>query len=315
MQQGVRDPVDHALADGLRRDVDRIPDHPLPGASVRDDHGPLDAQERRSADDLVVEAALDPGDRRAHQQAGDLAPQRAVELGPQHVEDVAREALEELDHHVADDRVAHDDVGHEPRQVLALDVADEVEVRLVEQLRRARDAGVALALLLADREQGHPRPHHAQHVLAEDGAHPRVLRQVLRGGVGVRADVQEHERHRTREHHGEAGPVDAGERAEDQLGRRHPRACVTRGHDGVGVARLDELGGDPDGAVGLADQGPRRVLVHPHDLGGVHEADVAGNLPRDAPHHGLVAHQNDGGGLRACLEPRRRFRRRGASGR
>ena len=50
-----------------------------------------------------------------------------------------------------------DDVGHLPGQVLALDVAHEVEVGLVEQLGRPLDPGVALALLLADRQQRHAR--------------------------------------------------------------------------------------------------------------------------------------------------------------
>ena len=49
-----------------------------------------------------------------------------------------------------EDGVAHDDVGHLGGQVLALDVADEVEVGGVDQLRRPLDPRVALALLLAD---------------------------------------------------------------------------------------------------------------------------------------------------------------------
>ena len=136
-----------------RRDVDAERDHPPPGPAVGDDHGAAHAEERRPAGALVVEDVADPADPGPQQQVRDPAPERAPELAPEQVEDPARQALEELDDDVAQDRVADDDVGEVVDDVLALDVADEVEVRLVEQLGRLLDPGVALALLLADREQ------------------------------------------------------------------------------------------------------------------------------------------------------------------
>ena len=83
-------------------------------------------------------------------------------------------------------------------EVLALDVADEVQVGPVEQLGRLGDPGIALALLLADRQQGDPRPLHAEDPLGEEGAHLGVLVEVLAARVGVGADVEEHERPRCR---------------------------------------------------------------------------------------------------------------------
>ena len=156
------------------------------------------------------------------------------------------------------------------RQVLALDVADEVEVGPVEELRGPLDPGVALALLLADREQRDPRPVHAQHPLREDRAHPRVLGEVLRGRVRVRADVQQDERAAGADHlDGERRAVDAADAAQSQDGGGHPGAGVTRGDDGVGVAPPDEVHGDEDRGVLLLAQGHRGMLVHLDDLRGV----------------------------------------------
>ena len=74
-------------------------------------------------------------------------------------------------------------------QVLALHVAREVEVRAVEELSRPLDAGIALALLLADREEGDARSLDPEGALGEEGAHPGVLGQVLGSRVRVGPDV------------------------------------------------------------------------------------------------------------------------------
>ena len=140
----------------------------------------------------------DPRDAGTQQQVRQATPQRAAELAPPQVEDEPGQALEELDHDVAQDGVADDHVGEVVGQVLALDVALEPQVRGVEELGGPLDPRIALALLLADREQGDPRRGDAEHALREDGAHPRVLHEVLRGRVGVGADVEEHHRARRR---------------------------------------------------------------------------------------------------------------------
>ncbi len=158
------------------------------------------------------------------------------------------------------------------------------------------DARVALALLLADREQRDARVRDVHHALGEDGAHPRVLGQVLGRGVGVGADVEQQERHRAGQLDRERRPVDAGQRAEDQLAGGEARPGVAGRHDGVGLPVLDELGGDADGALLLARERPRRVLVHPHDLGAVDEPDVGRGVAGELAHERLVADEDDGVG-------------------
>ena len=126
-----------ALRDPLARrrgaDADGMLDHAPLRAAVGDDHGAPDAQQRRSADDLVVERPCGCARCRgaaAGRRAGPGSPLRNSARNRSKMK--AGQALEELDHDVAQDRVADDDVGELRGQVLALDVADEVEVRLVD---------------------------------------------------------------------------------------------------------------------------------------------------------------------------------------
>ncbi len=56
------------------------------------------------------------------------------------------------------------------------------------------DPGVALAPLLADRQEGDPGPFDAEDPLGEEGAHLGVLVEVLAARIGVGADVEEDER-------------------------------------------------------------------------------------------------------------------------
>ena len=225
-----------------------IPDHPPAGASVGDDAAPADAEQRRAAHDLVVERAPDPLDPRTHQEVGEPAAQVAAELTREQVEDVARQALEELDDDVAQDRVADDDVGKVRVEVLALDVADEVQVRLVDQLGRALDPRIALPLLLADATGAPPggsgrrstrsakiapmRAYWARFSAVESGLAP--MSRSRNGREPVHLD-------------GKRRPVDARQRAQD---RDLPAAIPAPVWPAVTTASAspspDELGGDQD---------------------------------------------------------------------
>ena len=181
----------------------------------------------------------------------------------------AREPLEELDGDVAEDGVADHDVRGVMDQVLALHVPREVEVGRIEKLGRPLDAGVALALLLADREERDAGPLDAEGALGEQGAHVGVLGEVLRGRVGVRPDVEEHERSRVGDHlDREGGAIHAAGAAQAQDRGRHRGAGVPGGDHGVGPTALHEVAGDEDGGVLLLAEREGRVLVHLDDLAG-----------------------------------------------
>ncbi len=217
------------------------------------------------------------------------------------VEDERGEALEELDDDVAQDGIAHDDVGQVLREVLALDIALEPQARGVEQLRGALDPGVALALLLPDREQRDARAGDPDHALGEDRAHLGVLEQVLRGRVGVGADVEEDQRPGVRDHlDGQGRSVHAGQASEAQDRGGHAGAGMTGGDDGIGLTAADEVHRDEDRGVLLLAQGQGRMLVHADDLGGGHDRDVGREVRGETADDGLVADEDQVvGGMRS----------------
>ena len=259
-----------------------------------DDDRPSDAEQRRPADPLVVEDAADPIDAGAHQQRGEATADRGSELVPPEVGDERRQALEELDDDVAEHGVAHDDVSQVPGQVLPLDVALEPQVRRVEQLGGALDAGVALALLLADRQEGDTWPRDTLDAFREDRPHPGVLDEVLRRGVRVGADVQQDHRSGIGDHlDRQRRAVHAGQAAETKHRGGHPGTGVTGRDDGVGATVADEVDRHEDRGVLLLAQGQRRMLVHAHDLAGGDDRHVRRQLARDGPDDRLVADQDD----------------------
>ena len=119
------------------------------------------------------------------------------------------------------------------------------------------DPGVALALLLADRQQRDARPVHAQHALGEDRAHARELGEVLGGRVGVGADVEQHERPPGRRSSGRRGP---GARCRaacpgSACRRPCPRPCDPAVTTASASPLLHQLRGDDDRAVASCARG------------------------------------------------------------
>ncbi len=194
---------------------------------------------------------------------------------PDQVEDEGRQTFEELDRDVAQDRVADDHVGHVVNEVLALDVAREIEVGPVEELGRLLDPGVALALLLADREERHPRVRDAQHPLGEEGAHVGVLVEVLGGRIGIGADVEEHERPGFGDHlDGQGRSIDAAQAAQPQDRGGHAGAGMAGRDDGFRLAALDEIHGHEDRRILLLAERASGMLIHADDLARGCEAHV-----------------------------------------
>ena len=102
-------------------------------------------------------------------------------------------ALDGLEGHVAGEPVGDDDVGPAEGEVAALDVADEAR-QLREQVVGALAHLVALAHLLADRQQPDAGPVDAVVETGVLGAHPGELHQPLRGAVDGGAHVEQERR-------------------------------------------------------------------------------------------------------------------------
>ena len=280
---------------GDRRDAHGVADHPPRGAPVGDEDRALDAQQRRAAEALVVEAIADAADAGLHEEVAERAPGRAAELVAQCREDEAREALEELDGHVADRCVADDDVGEVGDEVLALDVADEAQVAGRDEHRRVLDPLLPLATLFADREQGHGRLVNAEHLLAEDRPHACVLREVVAGRVGRGPDVEEHEGPLVGDHlDGQRRAVHPGQATQAEDGGSHAGARVASRHDRVRPTLAHESHADVDAGVALATDGGGGLLLHPDVLRGVHDLDVRRRPPvQRGVHPGGVADEDE----------------------
>jgi hypothetical protein len=68
---------------------------------------------------------------------------------------------------------------------------------------------------------------------------------------------------------------------------------VAGGHDGIGLAVLDEVHRDEDRRVLLLAQGEGRVFVHADDLTGRHDRDVGRKVSGDGADGRLVTDEDD----------------------
>src|SRR3989441_5845435 len=130
--QILADVVRHARLGAPGRGTDRVLDRARVRAAVRDDACPVHAQKRRPADLGVVHPPLQPPKRRLEQKSGEHAQGIASYFVPDHVAHAGDHALRELEQHVPDEPVAHDDVRGAEDDVAPLDVPDEMDRALLQ---------------------------------------------------------------------------------------------------------------------------------------------------------------------------------------
>ena len=131
--------------------------------------------------------------------------------------------------------------------------------------------GVALALLLTDAEEPHPRSLHPVDALHVDGAHVGELHQVGRLAVGVGAHVQRQDSVLARREVGAEGrPLDAAQASQHQEGRGDHGSGVPGRNDSARLTLLYQAEGFIDGGVTLLAHGLGRQLAHVHHLAGRH---------------------------------------------
>src|SRR5664280_3341131 len=182
-------------------EADGVPDRICARARVAHQARPAHAEQRRPPVLGVVRLALEGREHAFRQQHADRRLRRAPRLAAQQGVDHLAQPLGDLEHDVAHETVADHHVHAAVVDVAPLDVADEVQPGIGEQAVRLDRHAVALALLLADREQADARVRHPQHRLRVEVAHDGELLQVLRFAVDVRADVEDQGLA------GESGPV------------------------------------------------------------------------------------------------------------
>src|SRR5438876_974139 len=157
---------------------------------MRDHRHAIDAEEEGSAELAPIGAAPDRPqlgtDERPTQRCKGVALDGVTDA----LEDELGGALGGLDQDVAAETVRDDDIGLTLEDVLAFDVADEIDrLESAQQGLACLHQLVALAGLFAIAEQCHPWRLETHELFGVDAPHQGVLDQVLGLGVGVGADV------------------------------------------------------------------------------------------------------------------------------
>ena len=141
-------------------------------------------------------------ERRAAVVAGIEALERApnvlgidARLLAQKSEDHRGNRLVKLEHDVADESVADDDVewtavARASREITAFEIAVEIEDRLLEERMRLLYDRVAFCRLLANRQESNRRIRPTENALRVNRAKPGELQQLARGAIHVGARIK-----------------------------------------------------------------------------------------------------------------------------
>src|SRR5262245_16535724 len=232
-----------ALLDERRQRVDRAPECARAARAVADEADAVDAEQRRGAVLLPVDARAQPPERALHEQRAEHRERVLLHLVAHGAAEERGRALGGLEQHVAGEAVRHHDVARALEQVAALDRADEVQVpRRLDERQRLLHELVPLALLLADREQPDARVLVPEQVARKAGAHVRELDEPGRLHLGVRADIEHHgPMTMVREKRGERRARNTLETPESEQSARDHRAGVARAEDAIELAVLVQL--------------------------------------------------------------------------
>ena len=137
--------------------------------------------------------------------------------------------------------------------------------------------GVALLLLRADVQQGHPGLFHPQHplgvVIAQIGKLHQVLRRALSVGAAVAQDSLAAQHGDDRAH---GGPADTPDALDQQ--RRAGQQCAGRpgGDEGVALPRFQEVQSHRQGGVLFHLKSSGGVVGDLHHLAGVFQLHAGG---------------------------------------
>src|SRR3984893_10145782 len=265
-----RDRGYHLAVNGVARDADRIVGGAGIRAAVRDHRHPVDAQEDSPAELAPIGAPPDGPQLGADQQPTEGRDRVALDRVSHALEDELGGTLGGLDQNVAAEAIRDHDIGLAFEDVLALDVADEIDpFERAEQWFARLHQLVALAGLLTVAEQRHPWRLETHQLLGVDAPHQRVLDEVLWLGIGVGTDVQQKAvlPRRRRNDGADRRAIDAGNAVKPKECGGHHRAAVPCADEAAGPSVLDHLDAADDGGCFLAAHRLRRMLVHGDHLG------------------------------------------------
>ena len=260
----------------------------------------VEAEEGGAAIAFGVDTLLESVERAFGKEGAGGAQGVGLKFLLEHGGEEFHERLPALEHDVANETVADDDVDVFGKDMEALDrpgVIDEV-ADAAEHVVGLGDEGVALALFRADGHQADAGGFDAEHDAAIMAAENGVVDEVLGFRVRVGARVDEDEvPSLARTDRGEGGAGDAFHHAEAESAAGHQRAGVAAADDNAGLAVFDQFDGTNHRGVFFLLQRLKRLVVHRHHLGGVKDGQP--RLPGEArvvdqgAENSLVADQGD----------------------
>ena len=232
LENAIVHPVQQAVASRIIGPVQRLLESKGIGGAMALEHQAAQAEQRGAVVAAMIDPRLEVLEHRQSHQRGQPGIQRARELLLDEARQHRCKAFGRLERDVADEPVAHDDVGRALEDVVAFDIAVEVELPLArgfaQQLAGLLDRLAALDRLFADVQQADARIFPAFDCGDQRAAHHRELQQMLGAAVDIRAQV-EHGRVAVafvRHHRRDRGAVDPFERAQQVTRHRHQRAGV-----------------------------------------------------------------------------------------
>lgn len=241
------------------------------GAAVGDDGDAVEAEEGHAAGFVGIGLFVDGFEGGFGEDATDFGTGGAHDFAFDHLEDGVGEGFGGFEEDIAGEAVGDDDVGGFVPEVMAFDIADEVEAGgFAQEFAGFLDEGVAFVLFGAVGHEANGGVGAAEDVAGVGGAHDGVLEEVEGLAIGIGAGVDEDPVAGERGHHGgDGGALDVGEGAEFDEGGGDGGAGVAGADDGVGSVFFDEVDGAGDGAVFFAADGVEAGVGHVDDLAGV----------------------------------------------
>src|SRR5215469_11897468 len=174
------DPLIHVTFGKFLGHADGVLDGFGVGAAVADDADAAHTQQRRAAVLGIVHAPLEIGEGFLGQQRSDAAGNGGFERLAQQVLHQVHQTFADLQGDIPDEAIANDHVYFAAVYVAAFYVANEVQVKILEERPGGTRQVVALVLFLANGENPHLRLGAAQHDTRVDLAHHGELCQHAR---------------------------------------------------------------------------------------------------------------------------------------
>ena len=235
-------------------------------------HDAVETEEDRTIMIIGIKMMPQKMHGRLGNQEADLRADGAGEGIAQHVGDEARGAFRRLERDIAGETIGDDHVRFARAELVALDEAIEAQLEAVSAAQHG--SGIAnlvraLELFRADVEQAHARRLDIEHDSRIGRAHDREFDEVAGIALGVRTEIEHHHiiLAEGRQQCGERGSINAGERAQGELGDGHQRTGVAGGDGGMRLAVLHGLDGQPHGAAArLANRLARLVRGSDHAI-------------------------------------------------